>query len=81
MHYRRQRIDGLNRAELLPYRKKMQMIYQNPYASLNPRKTAAATQLEAGAHASEMCAEVVPELRATSGGVRVACHAVAQNRS
>ena len=46
VHYRQQRIDGLNRAGLLPYRKKMQMIFQNPYASLNPRKTAAATLLE-----------------------------------
>ncbi len=46
VHYRQQRIDGLNRAALLPYRKKMQMIFQNPYASLNPRKTVAATLRE-----------------------------------
>lgn len=46
VQYRQQRIDRLTRAELLPYRKKMQMIFQNPYASLNPRKTVAATLLE-----------------------------------
>ncbi len=44
--YGQRRIDGLKRADLLPYRKKMQMIFQNPYASLNPRKTVAATLLE-----------------------------------
>ena len=46
VHYREQRIDDIGRAQLLPYRKKMQMIFQNPYASLNPRKTVAATLLE-----------------------------------
>ena len=34
-----QDISGLNSKELLPYRKKMQMIFQDPYASLNPRMT------------------------------------------
>ena len=46
VHYQGERIDSLGRAGLLPYRKKMQMIFQNPYASLNPRKTVAATLLE-----------------------------------
>ena len=46
VHYRGRRIDGLARAALLPYRKKMQMIFQNPYASLNPRMSVAATLLE-----------------------------------
>ncbi len=46
IHYRQHRIDCMSRAELLPYRKKMQMIFQNPYASLNPRKTVAKTLLE-----------------------------------
>lgn len=32
-------IAHLNKNELLPYRKKMQMIFQDPYASLNPRMT------------------------------------------
>ena len=39
VHYRGERIDQLSAKELLPYRKKMQMIFQNPYASLNPRMT------------------------------------------
>ncbi len=33
------RIDGLSGKALLPYRRRMQMIFQNPYASLNPRMT------------------------------------------
>ncbi|MDO4484110.1 MAG: ATP-binding cassette domain-containing protein [Clostridia bacterium] len=32
-------ISGLSQKELLPYRKKMQMIFQDPYASLNARMT------------------------------------------
>lgn len=39
IHYDGERIDQLNTKELLPYRRKMQMIFQNPYASLNPRMT------------------------------------------
>lgn len=35
-------ITSLGAAELLPYRQRMQMIYQDPYASLNPRMTAGA---------------------------------------
>ena len=33
------RIDNLSADELLPFRRRMQMIFQNPYASLNPRMT------------------------------------------
>lgn len=32
-------ISNLSKKDLLPYRKKMQMIFQDPYASLNPRMT------------------------------------------
>ena len=34
-----QSIDGLPRKQLAPFRKRMQMIFQNPYSSLNPRMT------------------------------------------
>ena len=39
IYYRDKRIDTLNHEGMLPFRKKMQMIFQDPYASLNPRKT------------------------------------------
>ncbi|UQG62194.1 ATP-binding cassette domain-containing protein [Marinobacter sp. M3C] len=39
VHYEGKRIDTLEGKALLPYRRKMQMIFQNPYASLNPRMT------------------------------------------
>jgi len=41
--YDGERIDNLSDREILPYRRKMQMIFQNPYASLNPRMTIAQT--------------------------------------
>jgi len=34
-----QRIDGLSPVAMLPHRRKVQMIFQDPYASLNPRMT------------------------------------------
>lgn len=37
--YEGQRIDDLNHEKRLPFRRRMQMIFQNPYASLNPRMT------------------------------------------
>ncbi len=37
--YNGKRIDNLTHKKMLPFRKKMQMIFQDPYASLNPRKT------------------------------------------
>ncbi len=43
IYYRDQRIDNLNPQQMLPFRKKMQMIFQDPYASLNPRMTVQAT--------------------------------------
>ncbi len=39
IHYAGQRIDNLSRQQLAPYHKHMQMIFQNPYSSLNPRMT------------------------------------------
>ncbi len=35
--YKGKDIAGLNKKELLPYRRNMQMIFQDPYASLDPR--------------------------------------------
>ena len=35
--YRGERIDHLSHKDMLPYRVKMQMVFQDPYASLNPR--------------------------------------------
>ncbi|MGH1467048.1 MAG: ABC transporter ATP-binding protein [Cognatishimia sp.] len=39
IHYEGRRIDNLSRQSMRPLRKKIQMIFQNPYASLNPRMT------------------------------------------
>ena len=39
IHYCGSRIDNPDHKQLLPFRKKMQMVFQDPYASLNPRKT------------------------------------------
>jgi peptide/nickel transport system ATP-binding protein len=39
IYYDGKRIDNLTHEQMLPFRKKMQMIFQDPYASLNPRKT------------------------------------------
>jgi oligopeptide transport system ATP-binding protein len=37
--YEGERIDGLGDREMLPYRRRLQMIFQDPFASLNPRMT------------------------------------------
>ncbi len=37
--YEGKELFGLSRAEMLPYRQKMQIVFQDPYGSLNPRMT------------------------------------------
>ena len=37
------RVDTLSRHEFMPYRRKMQMIFQDPFGSLNPRRTVSET--------------------------------------
>ncbi|MGE4469546.1 MAG: ABC transporter ATP-binding protein [Desulfovibrio sp.] len=37
--YRGKRVDNLSSHDMKPYRRKMQMVFQDPYASLNPRMT------------------------------------------
>ncbi|MEM9445821.1 MAG: ATP-binding cassette domain-containing protein [Verrucomicrobiota bacterium] len=39
IHYEGHEIQNLNKKDFLPYRKKIQMIFQDPYNSLNPRMT------------------------------------------
>ncbi len=39
IHYHNDEISTMNRSGFLPYRKKIQMIFQDPYNSLNPRMT------------------------------------------
>ncbi|MFW5490175.1 MAG: ABC transporter ATP-binding protein [Desulfovibrio sp.] len=43
IHYKGKRIDNLSRSKMLPYRAKMQMVFQDPYASLNPRMSVSQT--------------------------------------
>ncbi|MEO0454479.1 MAG: ATP-binding cassette domain-containing protein [Verrucomicrobiota bacterium] len=39
IHYHDQELSGLNSRSFLPYRKKIQMVFQDPFNSLNPRMT------------------------------------------
>ena len=41
-----ERLDGLSQGRLRPYRRHMQMIFQDPYASLDPRMSVGATLAE-----------------------------------
>jgi peptide/nickel transport system ATP-binding protein len=69
--YGDQRIDNLSARQMLPYRRRMQMIFQDPYASLNPRMTVARTLEEpvvfhnpsmSGAAAAEKVADVMRQV-------------------
>ena len=39
VYYKDTRVDTLSRRQFKPYRRKMQMIFQDPFGSLNPRRT------------------------------------------
>ncbi|PDT23102.1 ABC transporter ATP-binding protein [Rhizobium hidalgonense] len=39
IHFDRQPIHGLSRAEMRPFRARMQVVFQDPFSSLNPRMT------------------------------------------
>ncbi len=39
IHFGGDRIDQLNRQQMLPFRKQIQVIFQNPFSSMNPRMT------------------------------------------
>ncbi len=39
VHFDQHRIDGLSEVEMQPHRRNIQMIFQDPFASLNPRMT------------------------------------------
>ncbi|MEH0018363.1 MAG: oligopeptide/dipeptide ABC transporter ATP-binding protein [Desulfobacter sp.] len=66
-----ERIDNLSHEGWMPFRKKMQMIFQDPYASLNPRKTVRQTLEEplkfhnpgmSAAEASDKVADVMKQV-------------------
>jgi peptide/nickel transport system ATP-binding protein len=72
IEYRGHRLDNLNARQFLPFRSKMQMIFQDPYASLNPRKTVKQTLEEpflfhnrsagGGSEAEERVAQVMAQV-------------------
>jgi ABC-type oligopeptide transport system ATPase subunit len=41
VEWRGHRIDGLSEAEVRPFRRELQAVFQDPYSSLNPRMRAA----------------------------------------
>ncbi|GMG81957.1 ATP-binding cassette domain-containing protein [Paralimibaculum aggregatum] len=46
IHFGGTRIDRLSESQRRPYRARMQMVFQNPYASLNPRRSVGQTLAE-----------------------------------
>lgn len=71
--YRGERIDQLAERQLHDYRKRMQMIFQNPYSSLNPRMTIGQTLSEpVRKHFSQLQAsEVADKVEKTMGLVGI----------
>jgi peptide/nickel transport system ATP-binding protein len=76
--YDGERIDNLTHNQWLPFRKKMQMIFQDPYASLNPRKTVRQTLEEplrfhnprmTGAEAGDKVAYVMEQVGVDPGWI------------
>jgi len=71
--FRGQRIDDMPEATRKPIRAEMQMVFQNPYASLNPRRTVFDTlaeplrHLRPGTPRARITAEVEAVLAATGG--------------
>jgi oligopeptide/dipeptide ABC transporter ATP-binding protein len=43
IYFKGTRVDALSRKQFKPFRKKMQMIFQDPFGSLNPRRTVSET--------------------------------------
>ena len=39
--YQQQELQGLDRKRMLPYRSKMQVVFQDPFSALNPRMSVA----------------------------------------
>ena len=66
VHLKGVNISGLTRSEILPYRREMQMVFQDPHASLNPRMTVSSIVgeplLEHGKSSSRERQERVEEL-------------------
>ena len=49
IRYEKEELVGLGHADLMPHRRRMQMIFQDPYSSLNPRMTVRAALREVAA--------------------------------
>ncbi len=64
IYFRGQRIDQMDEAERKPVRRDMQMVFQNPYASLNPRRNVFETLAEPVRH-------LMPELSTDEVRTRV----------
>ena len=70
---------ALSKAELLPMRKRIQVVFQNPYASLNPRFTIGQTLVEPmaihgiGADDAERGASAPPRCSSRSASTRARC--------